>query len=34
LGKPVSGPVNAPLRRVAFVVEEGVLKVRDAFGQR
>ena len=34
LGKPVGGPVNAPLRRVEFIVEEGVLKVRDAFGQR
>lgn len=34
LGNPVSGPVNAPLRRVEFVVEEGVLKIRDAFGQR
>ena len=34
LGKPVSGPVNAPLRRVEFIVEEGVLKVRGAFGMR
>ncbi len=34
LGNPVSGPINAPLRRVEFVVEEGVLKIRDSFGQR
>ncbi len=33
LGNPVSGPVNAPLRRVEFVVDEDVLKIRDFFGQ-
>ena len=33
LGNPVGGPVNAPLRRVEFVVEEDVLKIRDFFGQ-
>ena len=29
LGNPIAGPVNSPLRRVEFVVEEGVLKIRD-----
>ena len=33
LGNPVGGPVNAPLRRVEFFVEENVLKIRDRFGQ-
>ncbi len=32
LGNPVSGPVNAPLRRVEFVVDKDVLKIRDFFG--
>lgn len=34
LGNPVSGPINAPLRRVEFVIKDGVLKIRDSFGQR
>lgn len=29
LGNPIGGPVNAPLRRVNFVVDDGVLKIRD-----
>ena len=33
LGNPIAGPVNAPLRRVGFVVEEGVLKIRDSSGR-
>ncbi len=33
LDNPVGGPVNVPLRRVEFVVEKGVLKIRDSFGQ-
>ena len=33
LGGPVAGPVNVPLRRVDFVIEEGVLKIRDAAGR-
>ncbi len=33
LGNPVSGPVNAPLRRVDFVVEDNVLKIRDSVGR-
>lgn len=35
LGNPVSGPVNAPLRRVNFDVdvEENLLRIRDHFGQ-
>ena len=33
LGNPVSGPVNAPLRRVEFVVEGNLLKIRDFLGQ-
>jgi len=33
LGNPVSGPVNVPLRRVGFVIEEDVLKVRDSSGR-
>ncbi len=32
LGNPIAGPANAPLRRVTFVVEEGVLKVTDISG--
>jgi len=30
LGNPVVGPVNVPLRRVDFVIQEGVLKIRDS----
>ena len=26
-GEPVAGPVNAPLKRVAFVVKDGILKI-------
>ncbi len=33
LGNPIGGPVNSPLRRVGFVVEEGVLKIRDSGGR-
>jgi Rieske Fe-S protein len=33
LGNPIAGPANTPLRRVEFVVEEGVLKIRDAAGR-
>ena len=33
LGNPISGPVNTPLRRVEFVIEESVLKIRDASGR-
>ena len=29
LGNPVSGPVNIPLRRVGFVIEDDMLKIRD-----
>ena len=33
LGNPIAGPVNSPLRRVGFVVEENVLKIRDPAGR-
>ncbi len=33
LGNPISGPVNSPLRRVEFAVEENVLKIRDTGGR-
>ena len=33
LGNPIAGPVNSPLRRVGFVVEENVLKIRDPSGR-
>ena len=33
LGNPIAGPVNAPLRRVDFVIEEDVLKIRDSAGR-
>ena len=33
LGNPIAGPVNMPLRRVEFVVEENVLKIRDQGGR-
>ena len=33
LGNPIAGPVNMPLRRVEFVVEEDVLKIRDQGGR-
>jgi Rieske Fe-S protein len=29
LGNPVSGPVNVPLRRVEYTIEEGVLRIND-----
>ncbi len=32
LGQPIYGPVNAPLRRVEFVIEDNVLKIRDLSG--
>lgn len=33
LGNPIAGPVNVGLRRVEFVVEEDVLKIRDSSGR-
>jgi Rieske Fe-S protein len=33
LGNPISGPVNSGLRRVEFVVEDGVLKIRGSSGR-
>ncbi len=30
LGNAIAGPVNSPLRRVEFVVEDEVLKIRDS----
>jgi Rieske Fe-S protein len=33
LGNPIAGPVNAPLRRVDFVIDENVLKIRDSAGR-
>ena len=33
LGNPIAGPVNVGLRRVNFVVEDNVLKVRDSAGR-
>ena len=33
MGNPIGGPVNKPLHRVAFVVEEGVLSITDAQAQ-
>ena len=32
LGNPVAGPVNVPLRRVEFTVDDGLLKIRDFTG--
>ncbi len=32
LGTPIRGPANAPLRRVEYAVEEGILKIRDFSG--
>jgi cytochrome b6-f complex iron-sulfur subunit len=29
LGNPIAGPVNQPLRRVKFVIEDDVLKIHD-----
>ncbi len=29
LGNPIAGPVNRPLRRVEYVIEDDVLKIRD-----
>jgi Rieske Fe-S protein len=26
-GEPIAGPVNSPLRRVEFAVQDGVLKI-------
>ena len=33
LGNPISGPVNSPLRRVGYVLEDEVLKIRDSSGR-
>jgi Rieske Fe-S protein len=33
LGNPMAGPVNMPLRRVDFVIEDNVLKIRDSSGR-
>lgn len=33
LGNPIAGPVNTALRRVSFVLEEGILKIRDSSRQ-
>jgi len=33
LGNPIAGPVNMPLRRVSFVIEDSVLKIRDTSGR-
>lgn len=33
LGNPIAGPVNRPLRRVEFVIEDTVLKIRDTSGR-
>jgi len=33
LGNPIAGPVNIPLRRVEYVVEDSVLKIRDSSGR-
>ena len=33
LGNPISGPVATGLRRVEFVVEDNVLKIRDSSGR-
>ncbi len=33
LGNPIGGPVNTPLRRVRYVVEENVLKIRTSGGR-
>lgn len=32
LGNPIGGPVSVPLHRAAFVIEEGVLRIRDHGG--
>jgi len=32
LGNPIGGPVNTPLRRMAYVVEDNVLKIRRSGG--
>ena len=32
LGNPLAGPVNGPLQRVGFVIEEGILKIREVAG--
>lgn len=33
LGNPIAGPVNVALRRVGYVVEEDLLKIRDTSGR-
>ena len=33
LGNPVAGPVNTPLRRVGYVVEDNTLKIRSSTGR-
>jgi len=33
LGNPIGGPVNTPLRRVGYVVEDNILKIRSSGGR-
>jgi len=33
LGNPIAGPVNRPLRRVSFVIEDNILRIRDTSGR-
>jgi len=33
LGNPLVGPANMPLRRVDYIIDEGVLRIRDSAGR-